>query len=125
MYCVMLKINFHFKTQTKQHSCSMMKKILLLSNYFDIDEDVMNFLISDLHAASVDCVTLGQYMQPTKKHLKVVEYVTPKKFKHWENVGEDMGFLYIISGPLVRSSYRAGEFFIRAIVKNRKSSLPN
>lgn len=82
-------------------------------------------MISDLQGANVDCVTLGQYMQPTKKHLKVVEYVTPKKFKHWETVGGDMGFLYIISGPLVRSSYRAGEFFIRAIVKNRKSSLPN
>lgn len=82
-------------------------------------------MILDLQAANVDCVTLGQYMQPTTKHLKVVEYVTPMKFKHWERVGEDMGFLYIVSGPLVRSSYRAGEFFIRAVVKNRKSSLPD
>lgn len=61
-------------------------------------------------------------MQPTKKHLKVIEYVTPEKFKHWEIVGQEMGFLYIISGPLVRSSYRAGEFFIRSLVKNKVSS---
>ena len=61
-------------------------------------------------------------MQPTKKHLKVIEYVTPEKFKQWEEVGEKIGFLYIVGGPLVRSSYRAGEFFIKNVLKNKKSS---
>lgn len=61
-------------------------------------------------------------MQPTKKHLKVVEYVTPDKFKYWEKVGQNMGFLYVVSGPLIRSSYRAGEFFIRSLVKNKISN---
>jgi len=78
--------------------------------------------LTDLRTAGVDCVTLGQYMQPTKRHLKVVEYVTPAKYKHWEKVGTDMGFLYVASGPLVRSSYKAGEFFIASILKNRKMS---
>lgn len=78
--------------------------------------------MKDLREAGVDCVTLGQYMQPTKRHLKVVEYVTPAKFKHWEDVGMEMGFLYVASGPLVRSSYKAGEFFIASILKNRKTS---
>lgn len=68
----------------------------------------------------MDCVTLGQYMQPTKRHLKVVEYVTPEKFKHWQEVGNKMGFLYTASGPLVRSSYKAGEFFIGNVLKKRK-----
>lgn len=68
----------------------------------------------------VDCLTLGQYMQPTKKHLKVKEYVTPEKFAEWEAVGQEMGFLYTASGPLVRSSYKAGEFFIKNILKNRR-----
>jgi lipoic acid synthetase len=68
----------------------------------------------------VDCVTLGQYMQPTKRHLKVVEYVTPSKFRHWEDVSNSMGFLYTASGPLVRSSYKAGEFFIANILQKRK-----
>lgn len=76
--------------------------------------------MTDLRSAGADCVTLGQYMQPTKKHLLVVEYVTPEKFKHWETVGSEMGFLYVASGPLVRSSYKAGEFFIASILKNRK-----
>lgn len=56
----------------------------------------------------MDCVTLGQYMQPTKRHLKVKEYVHPDKFKHWEDVGNKLGFAYTASGPLVRSSYKAG-----------------
>lgn len=76
----------------------------------------------DLREVGVECVTLGQYMQPTKRHLKVVEYVTPAKYKHWEDVGNEMGFLYTASGPLVRSSYKAGEFFIASILKNRKTS---
>jgi len=62
-------------------------------------------------------------MQPTKKHLKVIEYVTPEKFKHWENKGKELGFLYTASGPLVRSSYKAGEFFLSNIVKARKQKL--
>lgn len=80
-----------------------------------------SFSFPDLRAVGVDCVTLGQYMQPTKRHLKVVEYVHPEKFKHWERVGNDMGFLYTASGPLVRSSYKAGEFFISSIIKKRKT----
>ncbi|KAJ8298454.1 hypothetical protein KUTeg_024985 [Tegillarca granosa] len=55
----------------------------------------------------VDCLTLGQYMQPTKRHLKVKEYIHPDKFKYWEDVGKELGFLYTASGPLVRSSYKA------------------
>lgn len=61
-------------------------------------------------------------MQPTKRHLKVVEYVTPEKFKYWEEVGNRMGFLYTASGPLVRSSYKAGEFFISNVLKKRKEA---
>lgn len=59
-------------------------------------------------------------MQPTKRHLKVHEYVTPAKFQQWERRGNELGFLYTASGPLVRSSYRAGEFFITSLLKDRK-----
>ncbi|XP_046395078.1 lipoyl synthase, mitochondrial [Ischnura elegans] len=86
------------------------------------DEQVMQAL-KDLRSAGVDCLTLGQYMQPTKRHLKVVEYVTPAKFKHWEEIGQSEGFLYTASGPLVRSSYKAGEFFIGNILRKRKEAL--
>lgn len=87
----------------------------------ETDEQVEQTM-KDLRSAGVDCVTLGQYMQPTKRHLKVIEYVTPEKFAHWERKGSEMGFLYLASGPLVRSSYKAGEFFIASILKNRKLS---
>jgi hypothetical protein len=51
-------------------------------------------------------VTFGQYMRPTKKHMKVDRYVLPEEFAKWKQVAEDMGFLYVASGPLVRSSYK-------------------
>lgn len=83
------------------------------------DKEVQTTM-EELREAGVDCLTLGQYMQPTKRHLKVVEYVTPEKFAHWEEFGKKVGFLYTASGPLVRSSYKAGEFFIKNIVEGRK-----
>ena len=55
----------------------------------------------------VDVVTLGQYLQPTPKHLPVVEFVTPEKFAEYKEIGLGMGFDYVESGPLVRSSYHA------------------
>ncbi|XP_077735380.1 lipoyl synthase, mitochondrial isoform X3 [Canis aureus] len=75
-----------------------------------------------LREVDVDCLTLGQYMQPTKRHLKVEEYITPEKFKYWEKVGNELGFHYTASGPLVRSSYKAGEFFLKNLVAKRKKS---
>uniref|UniRef100_A0A2I3N374 lipoyl synthase n=2 Tax=Cercopithecinae TaxID=9528 RepID=A0A2I3N374_PAPAN len=74
-----------------------------------------------LREADVDCLTLGQYMQPTRRHLKVEEYITPEKFKYWEKVGNELGFHYTASGPLVRSSYKAGEFFLKNLVAKRKT----
>lgn len=59
-------------------------------------------------------------MRPTKRHMKVAEYVTPEKFAVWKRVAEEMGFLYVASGPLVRSSYKAGEAFIENVLKQRK-----
>jgi len=83
------------------------------------DEEVEQTM-QDLRNVGVDCLTLGQYMQPTKRHLKVIEYVTPEKYAHWEKRGIELGFLYTASGPLVRSSYKAGEFFIKNIVETKR-----
>ena len=58
-------------------------------------------------------------MQPTKRHMKVHEYVTPENFEIWRLRALDMGFLYCASGPLVRSSYKAGEAFIENVIKKR------
>lgn len=64
-------------------------------------------LMDDLLAVGVTVLTIGQYLQPTKKHLEVVEYVTPGQFKEYERVGLEKGFKFVESGPLVRSSYHA------------------
>lgn len=79
--------------------------------------------MDDLRAIDVDILTIGQYLQPTKKHIEVKEFVTPEQFERLQKIGESKGFLFVASGPLVRSSYRAGEFFIKnTIEKQRKKS---
>jgi lipoic acid synthetase len=59
-------------------------------------------------------------MRPTKRHMAVHDYVTPDKFELWRQRALDMGFLYCASGPLVRSSYKAGEAFIENVLKRRR-----
>ena len=69
---------------------------------------VMMSMSPELRNVDVDVVTFGQYMRPTKRHMKVDRYVEPAEFDRWKRVAEDMGFLYVASGPLVRSSYKVG-----------------
>lgn len=63
--------------------------------------------MQDLRSVNVDVITLGQYLQPTPKHLPVAEFVTPERFAEYKEIGLKMGFKYVESGPLVRSSYHA------------------
>ncbi|KAH8803058.1 Lipoic acid synthetase-like protein [Xylogone sp. PMI_703] len=76
--------------------------------------------LRELRKYDVDVVTFGQYMRPTKRHMKVEEYITPEAFEMWRQRALDMGFLYCASGPLVRSSYKAGEAFIENVLKKRR-----
>ncbi|MBI3878297.1 MAG: lipoyl synthase [Verrucomicrobia bacterium] len=66
--------------------------------------------MNDLRLVGCDLLTLGQYLQPTREHLPVVEFVLPAKFAEYQRVAEGMGFLHVASGPLVRSSYHADDF---------------
>ncbi len=70
------------------------------------DAEVLESM-EDLHSVGVDILTLGQYLQPTKAHLPVAEFVHPDRFARYKQLGLDMGFRYVESGPLVRSSYHA------------------
>jgi lipoic acid synthetase len=70
-------------------------------------------LMDDLRSADVDFLTIGQYLQPTRKHAEVKEFVTPGAFKAYETVARSRGFLMVSSSPLTRSSYHAGEDFAR------------
>lgn len=71
------------------------------------EADEIESVLDDLVAISTDIVTLGQYLQPTPRHLKVERWVTPDEFRHWKQVGEQKGLGHVESGPLVRSSYHA------------------
>ncbi|GGX20330.1 lipoyl synthase [Aquimarina muelleri] len=70
------------------------------------EEEVIQTL-SDLRSVNLDIVTIGQYLQPSKKHLPVKEFITPDQFKKYEEIGLKMGFRHVESGALVRSSYKA------------------
>lgn len=78
--------------------------------------------LSDLREADVDVVTLGQYLQPSRSHLDVERYVHPDEFETWRRVAEEeLEFLYCASGPMVRSSYKAGELFVEAVLRDGTS----
>ncbi len=64
-------------------------------------------VMQELRAVDCDILTIGQYLQPSQKHLKVENFVTPAQFEHWQKLGESLGFLQIVSSPLTRSSYHA------------------
>ncbi|WP_339887941.1 lipoyl synthase [uncultured Flavobacterium sp.] len=72
----------------------------------ETEEEVIEVL-HDLANAKVDIVTIGQYLQPSKKHLPVKEYITPEQFEKYEKIGKELGFRHVESGALVRSSYHA------------------
>ncbi len=74
-------------------------------------EEVVSAM-KDLRGVGVDFLTIGQYLQPSNGHIPVKEYVHPDVFEEYRLIGESLGFKYVASGPLVRSSYKAGEYFI-------------
>ncbi|KAL7005985.1 hypothetical protein EMMF5_004526 [Cystobasidiomycetes sp. EMM_F5] len=92
----------------KQAKPGLITKTSLMLGVGEEDYQVEEAL-RELRLANVDVVTFGQYMRPTKRHMKVHSYVPPEKFDHWARVAEGMGFLYVASGPLVRSSFKANE----------------
>lgn len=75
--------------------------------------------MKDLRQVGVDFLTIGQYMRPTLRHLPVKEYLDLDVFTEYQEIGEKLGFLYVASAPLVRSSYKAGEFFISNIIESK------
>ncbi|KHO62829.1 lipoyl synthase [Thermoanaerobacter sp. YS13] len=74
----------------------------------ETEEEVIQ-VMKDLRSVDCDMMTIGQYLRPSAKHIEVAEYVTPQQFKRYEEIGYELGFKYVASGPLVRSSYHADE----------------
>ncbi len=79
-------------------------------------------VMADLRQVDCDILTLGQYLQPSPKHLPVVRYVPPAEFDQWRTVGEGMGFLQVVASPLTRSSYHAAE--VRRLMQRHPRSIP-
>jgi lipoic acid synthetase len=90
-------------------------KSSLMVGIGETDGEVIETL-RDLRQVGVDVVTIGQYLRPAPKHHAVVRYVAPEQFVAYERAAVEMGFLYAASGPLVRSSYRAAEVFLRSVL---------
>ncbi|TFK30560.1 mitochondrial Lipoyl synthase [Coprinopsis marcescibilis] len=103
--------------RAKQEGVKVTKTSIMLG-VGETEEQVLAAL-KELRKVDVDVVTFGQYMRPTKRHMKVDRYVEPAEFDRWKQVAEDLGFLYVASGPLVRSSYKAGEFYIENVLKGK------
>lgn len=92
---------------------------------FGETEDEVRETLQDLRDHDVDIVTFGQYLRPTqqKRHVPVVEYVHPDVFARYKRMAEEMGFLYVASGPLIRSSYKAGELFLEGMIRDENPAM--
>jgi lipoic acid synthetase len=103
----------------KDIDCKIYTKSSIMLGLGENEEEVMQ-AAKDLRSAGVDIVSIGQYLQPTSRHLPVKEYITPEKFDWYRKSIEKMGFAYVVAGPLVRSSYKAGELFIKNMVHRQQ-----
>lgn len=106
-------------SQTVARETPLVTKSSIMLGVGETEPEIRQTL-RDLRTAGVDCVTLGQYLQPARTRMKVSRYAHPEEFAAWEREAMAMGFLYCASGPMVRSSYRAGEMYISNIIKGRK-----
>jgi lipoic acid synthetase len=96
----------------KAHRPDVLTKTSLMLGLGEHDDEIREAL-ADLRAASVDILTLGQYLRPTVNHLPIERYVTPQQFDEYRRWALELGFLECVSGPLVRSSYRAEQALAR------------
>ncbi|KAL7429080.1 hypothetical protein ACHAXM_001530 [Skeletonema potamos] len=122
-YYQSLQVLSHVKkvtTTNNRDGGGVLTKTSIMLGLGETDDEIRTTL-QDLRNNDVDVVTFGQYLQPSRRHLPVKEYVTPEKFEEWRIEAEEVfGFKYCASGPLVRSSYKAGEFFLKNMVREKK-----
>lgn len=107
--------------RAKATAPALLTKTSFMLGLGEADEDLRTGL-RQLRDSGVDVVTFGQYLRPTARHLPVVRYVPPAEFDGWKAEAEALGFLYVASAPLVRSSYKAGEYFLEGLLRARRST---
>ncbi len=108
----------------KELNPSVYSKSSIMLGLGEVEDDLVKTM-KDLREVGVDILTLGQYLRPSRGHLPVVEFVPPERFAYYKTLAEHLGFLYVASGPFVRSSYRAGEFFIEALIRQNRRKTVN
>ena len=99
--------------RAKERAPAMLTKSSIMVGIGETDDEVTRTM-ADLRSAGVDVVTLGQYLRPTPKHAPVDRYVAPERFDAFAREGRAMEFAFVAAGPLVRSSYKAAEVFVRS-----------
>ena len=99
----------------KQLSSEIYTKSSMMLGLGESEDEIIETM-SDLRSVGVDILTMGQYLQPTASHFPVYEYIHPEQFEILREIAKAMGFIYVASGPLVRSSYRAGDLFAQEII---------
>ena len=99
----------------KQITCEIYTKSSIMLGLGESEDETIEAM-RDLRSVGVDILTMGQYLQPTARHFPVCEYIPPEQFEKLRGIAKTMGFIYVASGPLVRSSYRAGDFFAQKII---------
>ncbi len=104
----------------KELNSSIYTKSGLMVGLGESSEEVIETM-KDLREVQCDILTIGQYLRPSSQHLVVKEFVTPERFKKYEEIGQSLGFSYIASSPFVRSSYQAEQALDKAIEKQRES----
>jgi lipoic acid synthetase len=102
--------------RAKERAPQTMTKSSIMVGIGETDDEVVETM-RDLRRVGVDLVTIGQYLRPTPKHAAVERYVEPARFEAFASEGREMGFAYVASGPLVRSSYKAAEVFVRSALR--------
>lgn len=107
--------------EAKRAAPGLLTKTSLMLGFGESEREVEEAM-RDARRAGVDILTLGQYLQPSSKLLQPSEYVHPERFERLKRLGEEeIGFKYVPSGPLVRSSYKAGEFYIEAMLRAKQA----
>jgi lipoic acid synthetase len=114
------RASYHQSLKVLEHVKELNQRVFTKSSLMlglgEQEEDILQ-AFRDLRAVGTDFLTLGQYLRPSPRNLPVAEYIKPERFGHYQKAAEELGFLYVASGPLVRSSYRAGEYFVHRMIK--------
>jgi lipoic acid synthetase len=109
--------------RAKKRAPDRLTKSSIMVGIGETDDEVFDALV-DLRSAGVDIVTIGQYLRPSAWHAEVTRYVPPATFEAYRERAQALGFRYAASGPLVRSSYRAAEVFVRSIAQPQADRVP-